>query len=40
MERFVWRGRKVALLDLSDTIDNDTSAFEPNRRPLMVLFGS
>ncbi|MVN88237.1 cyclase family protein [Deinococcus sp. HMF7620] len=29
-ERFRWRGREVALFDLSDTLDNATSAFEPN----------
>ncbi len=26
-ERFHWRGREVALYDLSDTLENETSAF-------------
>lgn len=30
MESFVWRGREVALFDLSDTVENATSVFEPN----------
>ncbi len=37
MERFVWRGREVALIDLSDTLENGTSAFEPNRHEISYV---
>lgn len=36
-ERFVWRGREVALYDLSDTLENATSAFEPNRHEITYV---
>jgi kynurenine formamidase len=37
VERFVWKGREVALIDLSDTLSNDTSAFEPNRHGISYV---
>ena len=37
MEELVWKGRRVALVDLSDTLENETSAFEPNRHEIRYV---
>jgi kynurenine formamidase len=37
MEIFDWMGKKVALIDLSSTLSNDTKAFEPNAHDIRYV---
>jgi kynurenine formamidase len=37
VEPFHWLGKKVALIDLSSTLSNDTKAFEPNAHEITYL---
>jgi kynurenine formamidase len=37
VEPFYWLGKKVALIDLSSTLSNDTKAFEPNAHDITYL---
>lgn len=37
MEAFEWMGRRVALIDLSSTLSNDTKAFEPNAHDITYV---
>lgn len=37
MEEFEWGGRRVVLIDLSDTLENETAPFEPNRHEIRYI---
>jgi len=37
MESYVIGGTRVTLIDLSDTLENETSAFEPNRHQIQYI---